>query len=171
MDNFDLKKFLTENKLTSISRIDEAKFPSFKTTEDGKVVDALTNAVYYDEGETPQFEKLMDRALNEPQVATAFGEYMKKKNIARKDLGDINVIKRTYSQFDQEVGKGSDEDLKNRVNAIRYFAGDDDRDWNSTVKDLADRALPAPPAAPDISHLQKPKGPSVPPPPPPVPGQ
>lgn len=170
MDNFNLRTFLIENKLTSNSRINEAKFPTLQDTEDGKVIDALTKQVYYDEGDTPAFLKLMDRAIKEPQVAKAFGEYMKKKNIARKDLGDINVIKRTYSQFAQEVGKGSDEDLKNRVNAIRYFAGDDDRDWNSTVKGLADRALPAAPAAPDISKLQKPKGPSVPP-PPPVPGQ
>ena len=168
MNNFDLKKFLVENKLTGLSKketIVEAKFPSFKTTEDGKVIDALTNVVYYDEGDTPQFAKLMDRALKEPQVATAFGEYMKKKNIARKDLGDINVIKRTYSQFAQEVEKGSDEDLKNRVTAIDYWSGDDDNDWNSAVKDLADRALPkGPPAAPDISKLQKPQGPPPPPP-------
>lgn len=141
-NNFDLRKFLTENKLTSISRINEAKFPTLQNTEDGKVIDALTKQVYFDNGDTPAFEKLMDRAIKEPQVAKAFGEYMKKNNIARKDLGDINVIKRTYSQFKQDVGKGSDEDLKSRLNAIKYFAADDGRDWNSTVKDLADRALP-----------------------------
>ena len=145
-NNFDLRKFLTENKLTSNSRINEAKFPAFQKTEDGKVIDALTKHVYFDEkGDSPLFKKLMDRAIKEPQVAKAFGEYMKKNNIARKDLGDINVIKRTYSQFEQEAVKGSDEGLKNRLDAIQYFSGDDDNDWDSAVKDLANRALPAAP--------------------------
>ena len=145
-NNFDLRKFLTENKLTSNSRINEAKFPTFQKTKDGDVIDALTKHVYFDEkGDSPLFKKLMDRAIKEPQVAKAFGEYMKKNNIARKDLGDINVIKRTYSQFEQEAVKGSDEDLKNRLDAIQYFSGDDDNDWDSAVKDLANRALPAAP--------------------------
>ena len=140
MNKLQLRQLIRE-EIRSVLGVAEAKFPSFKTV-DGKVIDALTKAVYYDEGDTPEFVKLMDRAIKEPQVASAFGEYMKKKNIARKDLGDINIIKRTYSQFSQEIKKGSNEDLKNRVDAISYFAGDDDNDWDSTVKDLADRALP-----------------------------
>tara|TARA_R110002049_G_scaffold226259_1_gene398314 strand:- start:558 stop:1115 length:558 start_codon:yes stop_codon:yes gene_type:complete len=164
MDTFNLRTFLTENKLTTNSRVlSEAKFPSFKTTDDGKVVDAATNFVYYDEGDTPEFEKLMDRAMKEPQVAAAFGKWMKSNNLGRKDLGDINVIKQTYSKFKQDVDRGSDEEIKNRVDAISYFAGDDDNDWNSAVKDLADRAVPkGPPAAPSISKLQKPQAPAAP---------
>ena len=39
MDNFNLRTFLIENKLTSNSRINEAKFPTLQDTEDGKVID------------------------------------------------------------------------------------------------------------------------------------
>ena len=37
--------------------------PTLQNTEDGKVIDALTKQVYFDNGDTPAFEKLMDRAI------------------------------------------------------------------------------------------------------------
>ena len=147
--------------------VNEAKFPSLKLIDGGsKIIDPVTKQVYYDSGDTPEFLKLMDRALKELPVAKAFGEYLRKKNITKKDLTDIGVIKRTYFDFQNETEKGSNQEIKNRLKAIDYFAGDEDRDWNSAVKDLANRALRAlPPAAPP-----KPKGPPTAPPPlPPIP--
>ncbi len=172
MSNFNLKKFLTENKLTTLSKsqtVAEAKFPSFKDTDDGKVVDALTKQVYYDDGETPEFKKLMDRAIKEPHVTAAFGKWLRSNKIGRKDLGDIGAIKRAFQKFKQDVEKGSDEEVKNRVTAIDYWSGDSDNDWNSVVKDLANRALPksAPPPLPPKPGNKR----QGPPPLPPKPGQ
>ena len=122
--------------------LSEARFPEVRQNENGEVIDATTKAILFDpnKGDSPMFRKLMDRAIEEPEVGTAFKNYLKSKNIDTLNLG-LATLKREFGKFKMEVDKGNDDDLKNRLKVIDFFAADDDNDFDTVLKDLKDKAL------------------------------
>ena len=110
MDNFNLKKYLVENKVTRNSQLlnEEEVSPQQAASKAIKAVPKLEKS--------PQMDKLADKIANDPKMlqqlekALAKGGVMMNENTGELDSGDLKTLALNFSKKGEKMNEGISSD-------------------------------------------------------------
>lgn len=121
MDNFDLRKFLTENKLTSVTRISEQEDQMYTvvglaTTRTSDVEDALSTGTYEVVRATSPEDAMIKYLETHAKMTPEDAEDFMSTELPDKDsVGDVNVYEGYDEKYFVKPGSHDISELKPEI--------------------------------------------------------